>query len=125
MQDNSPLDESVFSIDSSEYDLVHEFNNPRKFSITSDGSVEQQGEYHLGVGYYLANDPPPNGHRIRFIDFVVTILPSNTTANQPPHLESLFNETYTIRVKEKQRICWTPVDEDQDPDNLIITEQFE
>jgi len=41
MSDDSPLDESIFSIDSTDYDLLYEFSNPRQFTITSDGSVDQ------------------------------------------------------------------------------------
>jgi len=114
MSDDSPLDESIFSIDSTDYDLLYEFSNPRQFTITSDGSVDQQGEYDLTVGYYYASDDPLSGEQIGNETFLVTILAWNAADNKPPYVKEDFNDTYIIRVNEKQTFRWTVVDENEE-----------
>jgi len=61
MEDGSPVDASIFWIDSEEYELLEEINNPRQFTITSDGSSDHQGEFNLILHYSYANDPWPAG----------------------------------------------------------------
>jgi len=104
--------------------VAEEITNPRQYNITSDGSPDHQGEYTLTLHYYYASDPRPAGKEIRSKNFLVTILPWDNVPNRPPYLKEQFNETYVIRVNENLTIFSTPVDEDQDPLNLIITTNF-
>jgi len=117
MTDGSPLDESIFSIDSDEYEPSYEFDNPRQLTITSDGSEEQQGEYSLTLGFYYADNRPPTGKQLREVNYLVTILAWDPIDNKPPNIETPFNDTYIVRVNERKTVCWTSVDED--PEKII------
>jgi len=57
MWDGSPVDTSIFSLDSSSKTLKDEFIDPRQLEITSDGSVEQQGVYEMVVQRSLEDYP--------------------------------------------------------------------
>ena len=66
------------------------------------------------MGYYYASDDPLSGEQIGNETFLVTILAWNAADNKPPYVKEDFNDTYIIRVNEKQTFRWTVVDENEE-----------